>query len=213
MAEARKAASLPYGLDRFYPIVPDLAWLDRLLACGIRLAQLRLKDAPAAEVDRQVGLAVALAAKAGCTLVVNDHWQAAIDHGAPWVHLGQEDLAEADVAAIRRAGLRLGLSTHDETELATALAHDPDYVALGPVYPTTLKAMRWAPQGLARVAEWKARVAVPLVGIGGITLEQAPGVFAAGADIVSVVSDVVGNVDPEARTAAWLRERQQWTRP
>ncbi len=204
---------LPHGLDRFYPIVPDLAWLDRLLSCGIRLVQLRLKDASPAEVDRQVGLAVDRAARAGCTLVVNDHWQAAIDHGAPWLHLGQEDLAGADLPAIRRAGLRLGLSTHDEAELDTALAQDPGYVALGPVYHTTLKAMRWSPQGLGRLAEWKARVAVPLVGIGGITLERAPGVFAAGADIVSVVSDVTGHADPEGRTAAWLAARDGWSRP
>lgn len=207
------ADGLPHGLDRFYPIVPDLPWLDRLLACGIRLVQLRLKDAPPAEVDRQVGLAVAHAAQAGCTLVVNDHWQAAIDHGAPWLHLGQEDLAAADLPAIRRAGLKLGLSSHDEAELETALAQDPDYVALGPVYHTTLKAMRWAPQGLERLAAWRARLAVPLVGIGGITLERAPGVFAAGADIVSVVSDVVGHADPEARTAAWLAARATWSRP
>lgn len=206
------AEPLPHGLDRFYPIVPDVAWLDRLLPCGIRLVQLRLKDALPAEVDSQVRHAVAACAAAGCTLVVNDWWQAAIDHGAPWVHLGQEDLAEADVKAIRRAGLRLGISTHDDAELETALAQDPDYVALGPVYHTTLKVMRFAPQGLERVTEWKSRIAVPLVGIGGITLERAPAVFAAGADIISVVSDVTAHPDPEARARAWLRERDGWTR-
>lgn len=205
------------GLDPFYPIVPDLAWLDRLLACGIRLVQLRLKDAAPAELDRQVRLAVAHAAAAGCTLVVNDHWRAAIDHGAPWVHLGQEDLAEADLAAIRRAGLKLGLSTHDPDELDKALAADPDYVALGPIYHTTLKAMRFAPQGLDRLGEWKARLRqagrdLPLVGIGGITLERAAAVHAAGADIVSVVSDVLQHADPEGRAAAWLAARQEWTR-
>jgi thiamine-phosphate pyrophosphorylase len=123
------------------------------------------------------------------------------------VHLGQEDLAEADVAAIRRAGLTLGLSTHDDTELENALRHDPDYVALGPIYPTTLKTMHFAPQGLDRITLWKRHVGnIPLVAIGGITLEKAPAVFAAGADSIAVVSDVTLNKDPDARVRAWLAQ-------
>jgi thiamine-phosphate pyrophosphorylase len=86
--------------------------------------------------------------------VINDYWRAAIVAGAEHVHLGQEDLAEADVNEIRKAGLTLGLSTHDDTELETALAAEPDYVALGPIFPTTLKSMRFAPQGIAKIAEW-----------------------------------------------------------
>ena len=142
---------------------------------------------------------------AGATLVVNDYWQAAIDQGCDWVHLGQEDLDDADVPAIRKAGLKLGVSTHDDEELERALALDPDYVALGPVYPTILKKMKWHQQGLPKLTEWKARIgAIPLVAIGGMSVERAKGAFDAGADIVSVVTDITLNEDPENRVREWL---------
>jgi thiamine-phosphate pyrophosphorylase len=190
--------------DRFYPVVDSLAWLERLCALGVRTMQLRAKDLPPAQALALVRAAIVAA---GDRLVVNDYWQAAIEAGASHVHLGQEDLATADVAAIRRAGLTLGLSTHDDAELENALRHDPDYVALGPIYPTTLKAMRFAPQGLAPITLWKRRVGkIPLVAIGGITLEKAAAVYAAGADSIAVVSDVTLNKDPEARVRAWLAQ-------
>jgi thiamine-phosphate pyrophosphorylase len=138
-------------------------------------------------------------------LVVNDYWRAAIEAGAKHLHLGQEDLAEADVPAIRAAGLTLGISTHDDAELENALAAQPDYVALGPIFPTTLKSMRFAPQGIPKITEWKKRVgAIPLVAIGGIKFEQAPEIFAAGADSIAVVSDVTQNADPDKRVKQWL---------
>lgn len=191
--------------DRFYPIVDSVAWIDRLVRCGVRTAQLRAKDLDHAAAVAMIREALALTLPAGVQLIVNDYWQAAIDAGAGHLHLGQEDLAEADLTAIRNAGLTLGVSTHDEAELETALAAQPDYVALGPIWPTTLKVMPFAPQGLERIGEWKRRVgATPLIAIGGITLERAPDVFAAGADSIAVVSDVTMNADPEARVAAWL---------
>jgi len=147
-----------------------------------------------------------LCKKHGCQLVLNDYWEVAIDEGCDVVHLGQEDLAGADLAAIRRAAIRIGVSTHDDAELETALSVSPEYIALGPVYPTILKKMPWAPQGLDRVSEWKARVGkTPLVGIGGLTVERAPGVLAAGADCVSVVTDVSLHPDPESRVREWLQ--------
>jgi thiamine-phosphate pyrophosphorylase len=191
--------------DRFYPIVDSVAWVRRLARLGVRTVQLRAKNLAhdaAVELMRE-----ALAAVRGTAteLIVNDYWRAAIAAGARHVHLGQEDLAQADVAAIRAAGLTLGLSTHDEEELATALGHAPDYIALGPIYETTLKKMRFAPQGLARIGAWKKQVApIPLVAIGGITLERAPAVFEAGADSIAVVSDVTQNADPDARVREWL---------
>ena len=192
-------------LDRFYPIFDDVAWLDRMLPLGVRLVQLRLKDRPEAALRDQIARARDLCAEHGAVLVVNDHWRAAIDLGCDWLHLGQEDLDAADLGAIRQAGLKLGISTHDAAELDRALAQDPDYVALGPVYPTVLKKMKWHRQGLPRVTEWKARIgAVPLVGIGGMNVERAPGVLAAGADIVSVVTDITLNPDPEARVRQWI---------
>ena len=139
-------------------------------------------------------------------LVVNDYWRAAIVAGAKHLHLGQEDLVDADLAAIREAGLTLGISTHDDDELETALRAKPDYIALGPIFPTTLKSMRFAPQGIPKITEWKKRIGdIPLVAIGGIKLEQAAAIFAAGADFIAVVSDVTQHADPDARVRAWLQ--------
>ena len=198
------------SLDPFYPIVPDTTWLSRLLPCGIRLAQLRIKDQPPSFVRAEIGKAVALCAEHRCQLVINDYWQEAIAAGAGFVHLGQEDLAAADLKAIRAAKLRLGVSTHSHGELDKALAAGPDYVALGPIYPTALKAMPWPPQGLPRIGEWRARIACPLVAIGGITLERAPAVLAAGADSVAVVTDIVTSQDPEMRVKKWLETTAPW---
>jgi thiamine-phosphate pyrophosphorylase len=193
------------GLDPFYPIIDSADWVARLTGVGARLVQLRVKDRDQAWVARETREATAVCAKAGAVLVVNDYWRVAIEEGAPWVHLGQGDLNHADVGAIRKAGVRLGVSTHDDAELKRALKLDPDYVALGPIYPTILKAMAFAPQGLERIDEWKRRVgAIPLVAIGGLTVERAKLCLAAGADIVSVVTDITLNSDPEARAREWI---------
>lgn len=192
-------------LDRFYPIVPDLAWMERLVPLGVRTVQLRLKDASPAEVRRQIAGSLEVCKRYRCDLIVNDYWREAIALGADFVHLGQEDLAEADVAAIKAAGMRLGISSHSHEELDIALAAKPDYVALGPIYETKLKAMKWAPQGLARITDWKARMgALPLCCIGGITPERADGVVAAGADSVAVITDFITHAEPERRVADWL---------
>ncbi len=192
-------------LPRFYPIFDSAAWLARALPLGVRLVQLRVKDRPEAEIRTEIATARHLCDAHGATLVINDHWRLAIDEGCAFVHLGQEDLDDADLPLIRRAGLRLGLSTHDEAELDRALAAAPDYVALGPIWPTRLKAMRFGPQGLDRIGEWKRRVGdVPLVAIGGLTAERAAETLAAGADILSVVTDITLSPDPEARIGAWL---------
>lgn len=196
---------MPPHPDRFYPVVDSLAWVERLTRLGVRTVQLRAKDLAHPEALALVRDALAITAGSGIALMVNDYWQAAVEAGAAHLHLGQEDLAKADVAAIRRAGLTLGLSTHDHEELETALRHDPDYVALGPIYPTTLKSMRFAPQGLDRIEEWKRRLGpIPLVAIGGITLERAPAIYAKGADSIAVVSDITLNPDPDARVRKWL---------
>jgi thiamine-phosphate pyrophosphorylase len=196
--------------DRFYPVVDSVAWVRRLAALGVGTIQLRAKDLSHGHVLTLVRAALAATASTKSKLVVNDYWRAAIEAGAQHLHLGHEDLAEADLPAIRRAGLTLGLSTHDDDELETALRAEPDYVALGPIYPTTLKSMRFAPQGLDKITEWKRRVGtIPLVAIGGITLERAPGVYAAGADSIAVVSDVTQNKDPDARVRAWLGHAAQ----
>ncbi len=192
-------------LDLFYPIVPDLAWMERIVPLGVRTIQLRLKDASPEEVRRQIAGSLEVCRRHGCRLIVNDYWREAIAAGADFVHLGQEDLAAADVAAIKAAGLSLGISTHDHGELDIALAAKPDYVALGPIYETKLKAMKWAPQGLERITEWKRRIGrLPLCCIGGITPERAPGVVDAGADSVAVITDFFTHADPEGRVRQWL---------
>ena len=193
------------SLPRVYPIVDSDAWVRRLLPLGVRLVQLRIKDQPEAAVRVQVRAARDDCARAGAQLVVNDHWQEALEAGCDFVHLGQGDLDGADLGALRRAGVRLGISTHDEAELERALSLAPDYVALGPIYPTLLKAMPWAPQGLERIGLWKRRVGgLPLVAIGGLTLERLPGVYAAGADVAAVVTDIVRSAQPESRMREWL---------
>ena len=192
-------------LDRFYPIFDHPDWLRRALPLGVRLVQLRIKDRPADETRALLEEGRDLCRRAGAVMVVNDHWQAAIELGCDWLHLGQEDLEGADLAAIRRAGLRLGISTHDHAELDRALALQPDYVALGPVWPTILKKMRWHEQGLERLTEWRHLVGgVPLVAIGGLSVARAAPAFAAGADILSAVTDITLHRDPEGRIREWI---------
>jgi thiamine-phosphate pyrophosphorylase len=199
--------------DRFYPVVDSIAWVARLTALGVGTIQLRAKNLNDGEALQIVSDALAVTSGTPTKLVVNDYWRAAIVAGAKHLHLGQEDLAalaDADLRAIREAKLTLGLSTHDDEELATALRARPDYVALGPIFPTTLKSMRFAPQGIAKITEWKKRVGdIPLVAIGGIKLEQAAEIFAAGADSIAVVSDVTQNADPDARVRAWLGQNAE----
>ena len=193
---------MPYP-DKFYPVVHNVAWVTRLALLGAGTIQLRAKDLNDSEALQIVTDALEAIKGTDAKLVVNDYWRAAIVAGAKHLHLGQEDLADADLGEIRKAGLTLGISTHDDAELATALAAKPDYIALGPIFPTTLKSMRFAPQGIAKITEWKKRVGdIPLVAIGGIKFEQAAEIFAAGADSIAVVSDVTQNADPGCEGAA-----------
>jgi thiamine-phosphate pyrophosphorylase len=193
-------------LDPFYLIVDSAAWIARLMPCGVRLVQLRIKDKPDAAIGAEIRESKALCSRDGAQLVVNDYWQQAIEAGCDFIHLGQGDLVTADLAAIRRAGVKLGVSTHDEAELYRALDVSPDYIALGPIYPTILKQMAFAPQGLPRIAEWKKKIGdIPLVAIGGITLERVHTVLEAGADSAAVVTDISLNADPEQRVRDWVK--------
>ncbi len=195
---------MPYP-DRFYPVVDSVAWLARLTKLGVGTVQLRAKDLDDAAATAMVREALNVTKGTATKLVVNDYWKAAIACGAQHLHLGQEDLATANVTAIKNARLTLGISTHDQDELDTALQHKPDYIALGPIFFTTLKSMRFKPQGIERIRAWKLVIGdIPLVAIGGIKLEHAPEIFAAGANSIAVVSDVTMNADPDARVREWL---------
>ncbi len=194
-------------LDPFYPIFDSADWLERLVPLGIRLVQLRIKDVDVQTIRDHVGRAKTVCSAHKCTLVINDHWRVAISEGCDYLHLGQEDLEDADVVAIRAAGLRLGISTHDKAELARALDLRPDYIALGPIYPTILKKMKWHEQGVAKLTAWRALVGdTPLIAIGGMTVDRAAGALAAGADVVSAVTDITLHPNPEDRIRAWLAE-------
>src|SRR5690554_3334380 len=183
-------------LPRFYPVLDSADWVARAMSVGVRLVQLRMKDLAEETMRTEIRRSLVLTRQHNAILVVNDYWQIAIDEGADWLHLGQEDLDTADIEAIRHAGLRLGVSTHDHSELDRALALAPDYVALGPVYPTRLKQMKWHEQGLDRVTEWKQRIGdIPLCAIGGLSVERAPSALAAGADIVAAVTDITLHTD------------------
>ena len=192
----------------FYPVVPTAAWVERLLGWGVRTIQLRVKAADLSSADIAVEVIAAVeAGKAvpGAQVFINDHWQLALDAGAYGVHLGQEDLDTADLQTLRAAGIRLGLSTHTPGELARARAVGPSYLAIGPIYPTTLKVMPYEPVGLERLKAWVPHAApYPVVAIGGISLERLPGVMACGVDGVAVVSAVTLAADPQQAVAQGL---------
>jgi hydroxymethylpyrimidine kinase/phosphomethylpyrimidine kinase/thiamine-phosphate diphosphorylase len=191
----------------FYPVVPDADWALRLLDWGVCTLQLRIKDLHGAELAAAIARVSKAAAQVGAQLFINDHWREAIDAGAYGVHLGQEDLQDADLAALRAAGLRLGVSTHTPGELARAHALRPSYIALGPVYATTLKVMPYQPLGLLRLRDWAARCKprYSTVAIGGISLQRAAGVMACGVDGFAVVSAVTQAADPQAAAREGLR--------
>lgn len=193
------------SLDRFYPIFDSADWIERLVPLGIKLVQLRMKDASRDVVRSHIRRAKQICNSYDCTLIINDFWQAAIEESCNYVHLGQEDLDDADIAAIRAAGIKLGVSTHDKAELKRALALAPDYIALGPIFPTILKKMKWHEQGIAKLTTWRELIGqTPLIAIGGMSIDRAAGAFDAGADVVAAVTDITLNDSPEDRVRAWL---------
>lgn len=192
-------------LPHFYQIIDDVKWLERFLPLGLELVQLRIKNKSDAFVRDQIKTAKALCDQSDCQLVINDYWKIAIDEGCDFIHLGQEDLVDAELETIKSNGIKYGLSTHDKAELQLAIDTNPAYIALGPVYHTILKAMKWKPQGVEKVGRWKQRLGnIPLVAIGGLNIERAPAVYQQGADCICVVTDVLLNDNPEQRLKNWL---------
>jgi len=195
---------VPFRLG-LYPVVDSVVWIERLLGAGVRTLQLRIKDKRDDEVEADVIAAIALGRRYQARLFINDYWRLAIKHDAYGVHLGQEDLQGIDLQAIRAAGLRLGVSTHDDMEIDVALAAKPSYIALGHVFPTQTKQMPSAPQGLTQLARHIARLEdYPTVAIGGISLERAPDVLATGVGSIAVVSAITAADDWQAATRQLL---------
>ncbi len=198
-------------LDPFYLIVDSADWIEKLIPLGVKLVQLRMKNVPLEVLHQHIQRAKLVCKQFHCQLIINDYWKAAIEEKCDFIHLGQEDLVDANVDKIKKAGLKLGVSTHDASELNKALAVKPDYVALGPVYQTILKKMKWQPQGLEKVTRWKKLVGdLPLVAIGGLNPERAKAVLEAGADSAAVVTDIALNKNPEDRVKQWLEATQKW---
>ncbi|WP_200843793.1 thiamine phosphate synthase [Pantoea sp. 18069] len=203
-------AACPQSLG-LYAVLPDAQWVGRMARAGVPTVQLRFKSEDAQAIAREVRAAVAAVQGTPALLFINDHWQAALDAGAYGVHVGQEDLdalPQAALDAIRAAGLRLGVSTHGYAEMLRAQAVRPSYIALGAVFPTTLKRMATAPQGVARLAAYvRLMRQYPLVAIGGISAAQFPEILATGAGSIAVVRALVNAQDPQAEAqalqAAW----------
>jgi hydroxymethylpyrimidine kinase/phosphomethylpyrimidine kinase/thiamine-phosphate diphosphorylase len=187
-------ADTPLGL---YPIVDRAAWLARLLPTGISTAQLRVKDLEGKALREEIAEAIEIGRRYNCRLFINDHWQLAEELGAYGVHLGQEDLDDADIEAIHRAGLRLGISSHCHYEVARAHSFNPSYIACGPIYHTTTKDMPWTPQGPAGLSYWQNMLDYPLVAIGGINQERMPSVAATGVSGVAMITAITQADDPE----------------
>jgi thiamine-phosphate pyrophosphorylase len=188
-----------------YPVVDSVEWIARLLEAGVRTIQLRIKDCEDHEVEEAVRDAIALGKKYRARLFINDYWRLAIRYNAYGVHLGQEDLDVADLEAIRQAGLRLGLSTHDDAELDRALALHPSYIALGHIFPTQTKEMPSEPQGITELKRHLARLqGISTVAIGGISLARAPEVLATGVGSIAVVSAITQAPDWLAATRELL---------
>lgn len=195
---------VPFHLG-LYPVVDSVQWIERLLDAGVRTLQLRIKDQRDEEVEADVVAAIALGRRYNARLFINDYWRLAIKHQAYGVHLGQEDLQSTDLSAIRAAGLRLGVSTHDDMEIDVALAARPSYIALGHVFPTQTKQMPSAPQGLEQLARHIERLGdYPSVAIGGISLARAPAVMATGVGSIAVVSAITQAADWRLATAQLL---------
>ncbi|RZL66412.1 MAG: thiamine phosphate synthase [Variovorax sp.] len=208
---AERAAAFPPCPERLglYAVLPDAAWVGRMARAGVPTVQLRFKSTDATAVEREVHAAVDAVRGTPALLFINDHWQLAIAAGAYGLHLGQEDLdalTPDELQQIRGSGIRLGVSTHGYAEMLRADEVSPSYIAMGAVYPTTLKRMATAPQGVARLAAYARLLrGYPQVGIGGIDEARLPEVLATGVGSVAVVRAIVASADPEATAAHWMK--------
>jgi hydroxymethylpyrimidine kinase/phosphomethylpyrimidine kinase/thiamine-phosphate diphosphorylase len=184
-----------------YAIVDSAVWVQRVLDASVRTVQLRIKDCNHPSLRSEVRASIAAAQAVKAQLFINDHWALAIEEGAYGVHLGQEDLESADLAAIANAGLRLGLSSHSYWEVCRAWALQPSYIACGPIHPTRAKRMPWIAQGNDNLAYWCNLLPLPVVAIAGMDGPRAAQAMQCGAAGVAVISAITGAPSPEAEIA------------
>jgi hydroxymethylpyrimidine kinase / phosphomethylpyrimidine kinase / thiamine-phosphate diphosphorylase len=191
----------PLGL---YPVVDSLQWMERLLNLGVETIQLRVKDMPETELEATIKQAVNLGHGSACRLFINDYWQLAIKYGAYGVHLGQEDIASADIGAIRASGLRLGISTHSEFEWARAASLHPSYLAIGAIYPTQTKEVKVV--GEYNLQRWVSILKghFPLTAIGGINHQNLNNILDSGIESAAVVSAITKAEDYVEATISLL---------
>lgn len=208
--DERKFSPVPHRLG-LYPVVDSLAWLVRMLDAGVTTVQLRIKNRSEAQVNSDIEAAVLLGRRYDARVFINDYWRLAICHGAYGVHLGQKDMDSADAGAIHTAGLRLGLSTYDETELAHALAWQPSYIAIGHIFPTSTKVIPSCPQGLTTLRRLAAGLTqIPTVAIGGIGPRQAQDVLVCGVGSIAVVGAITHAPDWRQATAVLQAIIKKW---
>jgi hydroxymethylpyrimidine kinase/phosphomethylpyrimidine kinase/thiamine-phosphate diphosphorylase len=199
----------PTDKTGFYVIVDDSNWVSDLADWKVPSVQLRIKDLSHENLSAEIKRSILKVQGSTTKLYINDHWQLAIDLKAYGVHLGQEDLLTADIAAIKHAGLRLGISTHSWFEAAIAHRYRPSYIALGPIFPTTCKSMRFGPQGFEKLKLWKESWRYPVVAIGGLKVEHAEELNKCGVDGVAVISDITKAGDPRSQVKAWITFLEQ----
>lgn len=196
-----------------YVVVPTAEWIERLASLNVPTVQLRFKSDDPAAVRTEIARAAKAMRGSTSRLFINDHWQAAIDYravnggdqsGIYGIHLGQEDLDDADLDAIRASGLRLGVSTHGYAEMLRVAAIRPSYLALGAIFPTTTKVMPTQPQGMGRFRAYvklMQPVIPSLVGIGGVNATNMREVLAVGVGSAAVVRAVTEADDVPAAVA------------
>jgi thiamine-phosphate pyrophosphorylase len=183
-----------------------MALAERFFEGGATLVQLRAKTLASGPLLALADALVSLGRPYGAQVIVNDRVDVAVLSRAAGAHVGQDDLPPGDARAQLGPNAILGLSTHDESQCARALAAPVSYIAVGPIFGTRTKKTGYAPVGLELVrAARRLGPSVPLVAIGGITLDSAPAVLDAGATAVAVIGDLLVTGDPRARIGQYLR--------
>lgn len=194
------------------PGPPWLTVLDALLDAGVRVVQYRHKEVFDRRHYDECALLARRAAERGACFFVNDRADIAVLSGARGVHLGQDDLPPEKARLVVGDNFYIGYSTHNLEQAARALREPIDYLAIGPVFPTATKHNPDPVVGLEMVRQLREMMAdsstprIPLVAIGGITLENARAVMEAGADAVAVIRDLFDAPDAEARAKEFLKE-------